>query len=171
VVKRRAEKGKPNVSKFIYLYLFQMVNKVKKMHRPPILTKEDVKRMTHLVGADTIPTDFLVSSPTKIVYNSNITQTINLIAKTDRAPGTAGLESPREQVFPGARGDTLVTVCKKNNKLHQEIGEVIKVEKENMKGILVYIRTPKELDNTPNFILELKTNTLIRAIRGRPVVF
>ena len=90
-----------------------MVNKVKKMHRPPILTKEDVKRMTHLVGADTIPTDFLVSSPTKIVYNSNITQTINLIAKTDRAPGTAGLESPREQVFPGARGDTLVTVCKK----------------------------------------------------------
>ena len=93
-----------------------MVNKVKKNHPPPILTKEDVKRMTHVVGADTIPTDFLVSSPAKIVYNSNITQTINLNAKTDRVPGTAGLESPREQVFPGAQGDTLVTICKKTIK-------------------------------------------------------
>ena len=126
--------------------------------------------MTHLVGADTIPTDFLVLSPAKIVYNSNITQTINLNATTHRAPGTAGLESPREQVFHGARGDTLVTVCKKNNKILQEIGEVIKVEKENMKGMLVYIHTPKELDNTPDFILQLNPNTLIRAIRGRPVV-
>lgn len=153
-----------------YLYLFQMINKVNKNYPTPILTKEDVKRMTHLVGADTIPTDFLVLSPAKIVYKSNITQTINIKATTDRVPGTAGLESPREQVFPGARGDTLVTICKKNNKILQEVGEVIKVEKENMKGMLVFIHTPKELDNTPDFVLKLNPNTLIRAIRGRPVV-
>ena len=40
-----------------------------------------------------------------------------------------------------------------------------------MKGMLVFIHTPKELDNTPDFILKLNPYTLIRAIRGRPVVF